>query len=118
MPNWKRVIVKDSAAELTSLSTSGNVTVAGFSVGTCTSWILNNSVSGVAVSNSNKTYTITHGMGSGINYGVQLIRNASSSGDGGTIHTDVTRTDTTIVITFGVAPTAGHYTALVTKFPG
>ena len=29
MPNWKKVIVKDSAAELTSLTTSGNLTVSG-----------------------------------------------------------------------------------------
>jgi hypothetical protein len=29
MPNWKKVIVKDSAAELASLSTSGNLTVSG-----------------------------------------------------------------------------------------
>ena len=119
MPNWKKVIVKDSAAELTSLSAADEITVNGFSVGTCTSWILNTTTSGVAVSNSNKTYTITHGMGASRNYSVQLIRNTSNSGDGSTVDTEVIRTsDTTIAITFGRAPTAGDYTALVTKFPG
>jgi hypothetical protein len=98
-------------------STSAELTVKGFNVGLCTSWILNDSVSGVAVSGSDKIYTITHGMGSSRNYGVQVIRNAANSGNGETVYTDVTRTDTTIVITFASAPTAGDYTALVTKFP-
>jgi len=75
---------------------------------------LNNSVSGVAVSNSNKTYTITHGMGASLNYGVEVIRAANGSGE--TVYTDVTRTTTTIVIDFAVAPTAGDYTALVCKY--
>ena len=56
-------------------------------------------------------------MGSSRNYGVQVIRNAANSGNGETVYTDVTRTDTTIVVTFASAPTAGDYTALVTKFP-
>lgn len=98
-------------------STSAALTVKGFNVGLCTSWILNNSVSGVVVSGSDKIYTITHGMGSSRNYGVQVIRNAANSGNGETVYTDVTRTDTTIVVTFTLAPTAGDYTALVTKFP-
>jgi len=75
---------------------------------------LNDSVSGVAVSNSNKTYTITHGMGASLNYGVEVIRAANGSGE--TVYTDVTRTTTTIVIDFAVAPTAGDYTALVCKY--
>ena len=89
---------------------------------------LNDSVSGVAVSNSNnggssgavvasnsnKTYTITHGLGSSLNYGVEVIRAANGSGE--TVYVDVTRTTTTIVINFSVAPTAGDYTALVNKF--
>jgi hypothetical protein len=75
---------------------------------------LNDSVSGVAVSNSNKTYTITHGLGASLNYGVEVIRAANGSGE--TVFTDVTRTTTTIVINFSVAPTAGDYTALVNKF--
>ena len=75
---------------------------------------LNNSASGVAVSNSNKTYTITHGMGASLNYGVEVIRAANGSGE--TVYTDVTRTTTTIVIDFAVAPTAGDYTALVCKY--
>ena len=79
-------------------------------------FVLNNSVTGVAVSNSNKTYTITHGMGSSFNYGVEVIRNAANSGGGETVYTDVTRTTTTVVINFAVAPTAGDYTALVCKY--
>jgi len=79
-------------------------------------FVLNNSVTGVAVSNSNKTYTITHGMGSSFNYGVEVIRNAANSGGGETVYTDVTRTATTVVINFAVAPTAGDYTALVCKY--
>jgi len=75
---------------------------------------LNNSASSVAVSNSNKTYTITHGMGASLNYGVEVIRAANGSGE--TVYTDVTRTTTTIVIDFAVAPTAGDYTALVCKY--
>ena len=75
---------------------------------------LNDSVTGVAVSNSNKTYTITHGMGASLNYGVEVIRAANGSGE--TVYTDVTRTTTTIVIDFAVAPTAGDYTALVCKY--
>jgi len=127
--NDKDIILKSDdgsgghTAYLTLDGSAGTVEVAkpmnvnGFAVGTCTSWILNNSVSGVAVSGSDKIYTITHGMGSSRNYGVQVIRNAANSGNGETVYTDVTRTDTTIVVTFALAPTAGDYTALVTKFP-
>ena len=79
-------------------------------------FVLNNSVDGVAVSNSNKTYTVTHGMGSSFNYGVEVIRNANNSGGGETVYTDVTRTNTTVVINFAVAPTAGNFTALVCKY--
>ena len=77
-------------------------------------FVLNNSVTGVAVSNSNKTYTITHGMGTSLNYGVEVFRAVNGSGE--TVYTDVTRTTTTIVIEFAVAPTAGDYTALVCKY--
>ena len=79
-------------------------------------FVLNNSVDGVAATNSGKTYTITHGMGNGFNYGVEVIRNAANSGGGETVYTDVTRTNTTIVIDFAVAPTAGNFTALVCKY--
>ena len=77
-------------------------------------FVLNDSVTGVAVSNSNKTYTITHGMGTSLNYGVEVFRAVNGSGE--TVYTDVTRTTTTIVIEFAVAPTAGDYTALVCKY--
>jgi len=55
-------------------------------------------------------------MGSSFNYGVEVIRNAANSGGGETVYTDVTRTATTVVINFAVAPTAGDYTALVCKY--
>jgi hypothetical protein len=77
-------------------------------------FVLNDTSTGVAVSNSNKTYTITHGMGASLNYGVEVIRGVNGSGE--TVYTDVTRTTTTIVINFAVAPTAGDYTALVCKY--
>ena len=53
-------------------------------------------------------------MGASLNYGVEVIRAANGSGE--TVYTDVTRTTTTIVIDFAVAPTAGDYTALVCKY--
>ena len=77
-------------------------------------FVLNNSVTGVAATNSGKTYTITHGMGTSLNYGVEVFRAVNGSGE--TVYTDVTRTTTTIVIEFAVAPTAGDYTALVCKY--
>jgi len=76
-------------------------------------FVLNNSTARVAVSNSNKTYTITHAMGESLNYMVQVIRVANGSGE--TVQTCVTRTTTTIVINFNTAPTAGDYSALVQK---
>ena len=79
-------------------------------------FVLNNSVAEVAATNSDKTYTITHGMGDGFNYGVEVIRNSANSGGGETVYTDVTRTTTTIVIDFAAAPTAGNFTALVCKY--
>ena len=68
----------------------------------------------VAATNSGKTFTITHGMGDSLNYGVEVIRAANGSGE--TVYTDVTRTTTTIVINFAVAPTSADYTALVCKY--
>ena len=61
-------------------------------------FVLNNSVTGVAATNSGKTYTITHGMGESLSYGVEVIRAVNGSGE--TVYTDVTRTTTTIVIEF------------------
>jgi hypothetical protein len=89
--------------------TSGNSNTGGRNA-----FVLNDTSTGVAVSNLNKTYTITHGMGDSLNYGVEVIRGANGSGE--TVYTDVTRTTTTIVINFAVAPTAGDYTALVCKY--
>ena len=65
----------------------------------------------------NNIFTITHGMGSSRNYGVEVIRNGNNSGGGETVIVDVTRpSDTTIVITFASAVTALDYTALVCKY--
>ena len=67
--------------------------------------------------NGNNVFTITHGMGSSRNYGVEVIRNGNNSGGGETVIVDVTRpSDTTIVITFASAVTALDYTALVCKY--
>ena len=77
------------------------------------SFVLNNSTARVAVSNSNKTYTITHALGESLLYMVQVIRVANGSGE--TVQTCVTRTTTTVVINFNTAPTAGDYAALLIK---
>lgn len=113
-----------SGASATTLATSESIkayvdaqTSGDSNTGGRQAFILNDSVDGVAVSNSNKTYTITHGMGSSRNYGVEVIRNSANSGDGETVYTDVTRpSDTTIVVVFAAAPTAGNFTALVCKY--
>ena len=79
-------------------------------------FVLNSTTSGVAAT-STTVFTITHGMGSSRNYGVEIIRNSANSGGGETVIVDVARpTDTTITVTFATAPTAGDYTALVCKY--
>ena len=70
-------------------------------------------VSGSVASNSDKTWTITHGMGSSLLYMVQVIQTAN--GSGATVYPDVTRTTTTTVINFNVAPTSGDYTVVIVK---
>ena len=61
--------------------------------------------------NGNKVFTITHGMGDQLEYMVQVI---AASG-GATVFPCVTRTDTTVVITFNAVVTASAYTALLVK---
>ena len=79
-------------------------------------FVLNSTTTGVAAT-STTVFTITHGMGSSRNYGVEIIRNSANSGGGETVIVDVARpTDTTITVTFAAAPTAGDYTALVCKY--
>ena len=56
-------------------------------------------------------FTITHGMGSQLEYMVQVI---AASG-GATVFPCVTRTTTTVVITFNVAVAQSAYTALLVK---
>jgi hypothetical protein len=71
-------------------------------------------VSGSVASNENKTWTITHGMGSSLLYMVQVIQ-ISGTGAGETVFTDVTRTTTQVVVTFNTAPTSGEYTVVIVK---
>ena len=79
-------------------------------------FVLAAATSGVAAT-STTVFTITHGMGSSRNYGVEIIRNSANSGGGETVIVDVARpTDATITVTFAAAPTAGDYTALVCKY--
>ena len=98
---------------------AGIVTIEDLQIALVKAWELSDGVTGVAISGSNKIYTITHGMGASRCYGVEIINNVADTDDGGeTIHADVTRpSDTTIVVTFAVAPTENKYIALVTKFP-
>ena len=70
-------------------------------------------VSGSVASNSDKTWTITHGMGSSLLYMVQVIQTANGNGE--TVTTSVKRTTTTVVIDFNVAPTSGDYTVVIVK---
>jgi hypothetical protein len=78
------------------------------------SFNLATTTTGVTVTSEGKIFTIAHGMGSSLLYAVQVIR-TGANGSGETVFTDVTRTLTTITITFKVAPTDGDYTALITK---
>lgn len=68
--------------------------------------------SGSASSDSH-TWTITHGMGSGRFYKVEVVLD---SGDYDTVYVDVQRpSDTTVKITFGAAVANGAYRAMVTR---
>ena len=112
-----------SGASATTLATSESIKAYVDSQGSSASntggrqaFVLNSTTSGVAAT-STTVFTITHGMGSSRNYGVEIIRNSANSGGGETVIVDVARpTDTTITVTFAVAPTAGDYTALVCKY--
>lgn len=96
-----------------TLPTTGIVATREFVSSRNESFNLATTTSGVAVTGTGTIFTITHGMGSSLLYAVQVIRTANGSGE--TVFTDVTRTSTTITITFKVAPTDGDYTALITK---
>jgi hypothetical protein len=112
-----------SGTHNTTLTTTGNTTVTLPTTGTLAteayvsaknkSFNLATGAVGVVVNVAGTTFTITHGMGSSLLYSVQVIR--TNGGSGETVFTDVTRTPTTITITFKVAPTSGDYTALITK---
>jgi hypothetical protein len=114
-----------SGAYATTLTTTGTTTVTLPTEGTLAtqayvsaknkSFNLAAATSGVTVTGTGTgtIFTIAHGMGSSLLYSVQVIR--TNGGSGETVFTDVTRTPTTITITFKVAPTSGDYTALITK---
>ena len=71
-----------------------------------------NSVAGdTGSANGNKVFTITHDMGDQLEYMVQVI---AASG-GATVFPCVTRTDSTVVITFNAVVAASAYTALLVK---
>ena len=59
----------------------------------------------------NNVFTITHGLGSSLHYMVQVI----ASDGGATVFPCVTRTTTTVVVTFNANVTAGAYIALIVK---
>ena len=96
-----------------TLPTTGILATREFVSSRNKSFNLATTTSGVAVTGTGTIFTITHDMGSSLLYAVQVIRTANGSGE--TVFTDVTRTSTTITITFKVAPTDGDYTALITK---
>jgi hypothetical protein len=114
-----------SGTHATTLTTTGTTTVTLPTTGILAteayvsaknkSFNLAGGVLGVTVTGTGTgtIFTIAHGMGSSLLYAVQVIRTANGSGE--TVFTDVTRTPTTITITFKVAPTSGDYTALITK---
>ena len=112
-----------SGASATTLATSESIKAYVDAQGSSASntggrqaFVLNSTTTGVAAT-STTVFTITHGMGSSRNYGVEIIRNSANSGGGETVIVDVARpTDTTITVTFAAAPTAGDYTALVCKY--
>ena len=97
-----------NAATATAIATGG---VGGVKV-----FNLDNSDAAVAADqgNSNSTvFTITHGMGNGRFYKVEVVLD---SGDYDTVYVDVPRPlDTTIAITFGAAVANGAYRAMVTR---
>ena len=96
-------------------SAAGRVTIEGQQIATSKSYALAHATTGVAgdtsSANGNKVFTITHGMGNSLNYMVQVI---AASG-GATVFPCVTRTTSTVVITFNAVVAASAYTALLVK---
>jgi lipopolysaccharide export system protein LptA len=89
-----------------TLPTTGTLATEAYVSAKNKSFNLAGGVLGVTVTGTGTgtIFTITHGMGSSLLYAVQVIRTANG-GSGETVFTDVTRTSTTITITFKVAPT-------------
>jgi len=100
--------------------TSGNAATATVlatgAVGGVKVFELDNSVSGVAADaggSDSTVFTITHGMGNGRFYKVEVVKDSANYD---TVYTDVTRpSDTTVVITFGTAVANGAYRAMLTR---
>ena len=96
-------------------SAAGRVTIEGQQIATSKKFALAHATTGVigdtGSNNGNKVFTITHGMGSQLEYMVQVI---AASG-GATVFPCVTRTTSTVVITFNAVVAASAYTALLVK---
>ena len=111
-----KVELANTAEVLAGIDTSRAVTPAGLAARTG-SWNLivaaGTAVDGSVATNSDKTWTITHGMGSSLLYMVQVIRTANGSGE--TVFPCITRTTATTIINFNVSPTSGDYTVVVVK---
>ena len=97
-------------------SAAGKATIEGNLIGVVETFNLDNSDGHVVANNgaSNSTeFEITHGMGDGRFYKVEVLLD---SGNYDTVYTDVTRpTDQKIKITFGAAVANGAYRAMVTR---
>ena len=91
-----------------------NTTAAGVE-GKSIAYSLAHATTGVAgnsgSADDNNVFTITHGLGSSLHYMVQVI----ASDGGATVFPCVTRTTTTVVVTFNANVTAGAYIALIVK---
>ena len=95
-------------------SASGRVTIEGQQIATSKKFALAHATTDVTGNNAgtnDTVFTILHGMGSQLEYMVQVI---AASG-GATVFPCVTRTTTTVVITFNAAAAQSAYTALLVK---
>ena len=110
----------NSSPNITQTTITGNAgsatVLADGAVGGVKVFDLNNSDAAVAAdqgASDSTIFTITHGMGNGRFYKVEVVLD---SGDYDTVYVDVQRpSDTTIKITFGAAVANGAYRAMVTR---
>ena len=110
----------NSSPNITQTTITGNAgsatVLADGAVGGVKVFDLDNSDAAVAAdqgASDSTIFTITHGMGNGRFYKVEVVLD---SGDYDTVYVDVQRpSDTTIKITFGAAVANGAYRAMVTR---